>query len=81
MATGGEVLSMLIPTGGWVIIGDKYEDIQFNECQPITKSQFEAGFAKVEDYKAKKETELLAAKQVILDKLGITAEEAAALLA
>ncbi len=36
MATGGEVLSMLIPNGGWYIVGDDYESFKFLECEPIT---------------------------------------------
>jgi len=37
MAKGFEVLSMLIPNGGWVISGNEYEGIEFLECEPITK--------------------------------------------
>lgn len=29
MAKGGEVLSMLLPNGGWYISGNDYEGIQF----------------------------------------------------
>ena len=45
MATGTDVLAMLIPSGGWVIAGNNFENIQFIEATPITKAQFEAGFA------------------------------------
>jgi len=45
MATIQNVLSMLIPNGGYVARGDLYEGIEFLECEPITKEQFEAGFA------------------------------------
>ena len=41
MARGYEVLSMLIPQGGWELTGDTYEGIQFLECEPITKKEFE----------------------------------------
>ena len=37
MAQSYEVLSMLIPNGGYVQIGDTYEGIEFVECEPITK--------------------------------------------
>ena len=80
MATGAEVLSMLIPTGGWVITGDDFEGIQFLEAKPITKAQFNAGFAKVDAYKAEQDAANATAKAALLDRLGITADEARLLL-
>lgn len=80
MATGADVLSMLIPTGGWVISGDDFEGIQFIEAEPITKAEFEAGFAKVDAYKAEQDAKAAAAKTALLDRLGITADEAKLLL-
>jgi hypothetical protein len=80
MATGAEVLSMLIPTGGWVISGDDFEGIKFIEAEPITKAQFTAGFAKVDSYNAAKAAEEAAAKAALLERLGITADEAKLLL-
>ena len=80
MATGADVLAMLIPQGGYYLAGDKYEDIQFLECEPITKEEFEAGFAKVDAWQAQQEAEAEAKKQALLDRLGITAEEARLLL-
>jgi hypothetical protein len=29
MAKGAEVLSMLLPDGGWLLSGEKFEDIEF----------------------------------------------------
>ena len=80
MATGGDVLSMLLPNGGWYIQGDEYEAIQFLECEPITKAQFTAGFAKYDAWKAEQDASKAAAKSALLAKLGITADEAALLL-
>jgi hypothetical protein len=80
MAKGSEVLSMLIPNGGWAITGDEYDGIQFLECDPITKKEFEAGFAKYEALKAAQETERAEAKTALLARLGITSDEAALLL-
>ena len=80
MATGAEVLTMLIPTGGWVITGNNYEGIQFLECAPITKEQFETGFGEYDLLKAAQDTKLAAAKAALLERLGITADEAALLL-
>jgi hypothetical protein len=80
MATGADVLLMLIPNGGWAITGDKYEDIKFIEAEPITKAEFEAGFATVDAYKAEKKAKAEADKAALLERLGITADEAALLL-
>lgn len=80
MATGAQVLTMLIPNGGWVISGDTFEGIQFLHCDPITQKQFEDGFAQYDAWKAKKDAEAAAKRQALLDKLGITAEEAQLLL-
>jgi hypothetical protein len=80
MATGAEVLAMLIPEGGWVIVGDDFDGIQFLECEPITKAKFQLGFAEIDAWKAEQELSQAANKQAILDRLGITAEEAALLL-
>lgn len=81
MATGAEVLNMLIPTGGWVITGDEYEGIKFLEAEPITKTEFKAGFAQYDARKAEQKTAQAAAKAVLLERLGITEAEAKLLLA
>ena len=80
MATGGEVLGMLIPTGGWVISGDEWSGVQFIEATPITEEQFQAGFAQYDAWKAEQDTQAAAAKAALLTKLGITADEAKLLL-
>ena len=83
MANGGEVLSHLIPNGGWVLYGDEFEGIQFMECEPITKQQFLNGFAAVDAIKAKAETDKAAAKasaQAKLAALGLTNDEVAAIV-
>jgi hypothetical protein len=80
MTKGAEVLGMLIPQGGWVITGDAYEGIQFLECDPISKADFEAGFADYDNLKAAQDADRLAAKTALLERLGITADEAALLL-
>ena len=80
MATGGQVLSMLIPEGGWIIYGDDYEAIEFLECEPITQAQFEAGFAQYDAWKAEQDATKAQAKAELLERLGITADEARLLL-
>ena len=82
MATGADVLGMLIPTGGWVIRGDEYEGITFLECEPVTKAQFEAGFAQHDAWKAQQEAAVIATKetaQAKLAALGLTADDLKAL--
>ena len=80
MAKGAEVLRMLIPTGGWVITENDYDSIQFIEATPITKTQFEAGFAQYDAWKAEQDAKAAADKAALLAKLGITADEAKLLL-
>ena len=80
MARGVQVLDMLIPQGGWIIYGNDYETIQFLECEPITKAEFEAGFAQYDAWKAQQEAKAAADKTALLAKLGITADEAKLLL-
>jgi hypothetical protein len=80
MATGSNVLEMLIPEGGWVITGNDYEGIQFLECEPITKEQFKSGFDKYDAWKAEQDATKATDKEALLQRLGITAEEAALLL-
>jgi len=82
MATIQEVLGMLIPNGGYVATGDTYEGIEFIEAKPITKTQFEAGFAQYDAHKAEKEATQIAAKasaQAKLAALGLTTEDLKAL--
>jgi hypothetical protein len=80
MIKGHDVLQMLIPSGGWVIAGDDYDTIQFLECEPITKAEFEAGFAVADAWRADQEAAKAAEKSALLAKLGITADEARLLL-
>jgi len=75
MAKPREVLEMLIPNGGWAISGDEYEGIQFLECEPITKAEFEAGFAQYDAWKAEQDAAKAAKKAALLDRLGLTQEE------
>lgn len=80
MATGGEILSMLIPNGGWYIVGDDYESIKFLECEPITKKQFTDGFAQYDAWKTEQDAAKAAQRQALLTRLGITEDEARLLL-
>lgn len=82
MAKSYEVLAMLIPNGGYVQVGEDYEGIEFIECEPITKQQYEAGFAQYDAWKAeelKKLADKKAAAEAKLAALGFTAEDLKAL--
>ena len=82
MATGADVLTMLIPTGGWSITGNDYEGIVFSEATPITKIQFQAGFAQYDAWKAEQDAQAIAKKeaaQAKLAALGLTADDLKAL--
>jgi hypothetical protein len=81
MAQGYQIVEMLIPNGGWVMTGDTYEGIEFIDCEPITKAQFEAGFAEYDAWKAEQDSAKAAQKAALLDRLGITQDEAKLLLA
>jgi len=82
MATGGEVLTMLCPEKEWVISGDDFDSIQWIKGEPITKAEFEAGFAKVDAWKAEQDAKIEANKsaaQAKLAALGLTADDLKAL--
>jgi hypothetical protein len=82
MATGTEVLTMLIPNGGWIISGDQYEGITFLECDPITEKQFSDGFNSYAGWKAQQDAAEAAAKseaEAKLGALGLTPEDLKAL--
>ena len=82
MTSAGDVLSMLIPQGGWVTRGNDYNAIEWISCEPITKAQFEAGFAQFEAWKTQQEALELAAKNAAQSKLaalGLTADDLKAL--
>ena len=75
MAKGSDVLTMLIPNGGWIITGNEYEGIEFLECKPITKKQFTDGFAKYDAWKTEQDAAKAQAKTALLDRIGLTADE------
>ena len=81
MAKTYEVLKMLCPNVEWSLIGDNFDDINWHgQNSPITKKQFQDGFAQFDSAKAAQETAKAAEKIALLARLGITAEEAALLL-
>lgn len=83
MATSADVLNMLIPNGGWVIYGQDFDTIIYDEgVTPITKAQFEAGFAQYDAWKAEQDAKAITDKeaaQAKLAALGLTADDLKAL--
>jgi hypothetical protein len=80
MATGAEVLSLLIPNGGWIITGDDWDGVEFIEATPITQAQFEAGFAQYDANKAEQDAKAVADKAALLAKLGMNQDDLKTLL-
>lgn len=82
MAQPHEVLAFLRPEGGYVHYGSEYEGIQFLECEPLTKAEYEAGFAQYDVWKAEQDAakaEAKATAQAKLAALGLTVEDLTAL--
>jgi hypothetical protein len=82
MAKSFEVLQMLLPNGGYVQVGDEYEGITFIEAEPITKEQYEAGFAQYDSWKTEQDAAKATAKTTAQSKLaalGLTVEDLQAL--
>lgn len=80
MAKSHEVLRMLIPQGGWATFGDTFEDVLFIECEPISKTEFEAGFAQYDKWKEEQDATKAHERAALLARLGITEDEARLLL-
>lgn len=81
MAKSREVLEMLLPNGGWVIYGDDFDSIRYDDgVNPISKKQFVDGFAQYDAWKAEQDTNKAEAKSALLSRLGITEDEAKLLL-
>jgi hypothetical protein len=82
MINPSNVLAMLCPNVELAIVGDKYEDINWFGADPaISKEEYEAGFAQYEVWKAEQDSAKAAQKAALLDRLGITEDEAKLLLA
>ena len=81
MTKSAQVLTMLIPSGGWAIQGDDFNSIHYDEgVTPLTKKQFDDGFKAVDAWIADQESAKAAEKAALLNRLGITADEALMLL-
>lgn len=83
MATGAEVLEMLLPSGGWVIYDNDFYSILYDKgVTPVSEKDFNDGFAKYDSYKLQKDQSAITAKinaQSKLEALGLTLDDLAAL--
>ncbi len=75
MARSYEVLAMLRPNGGYIQYGEEFEGIEFVDCEPLTKAEWEAGFAQYDFWKAEQDAARATQKAALLDRLGLTQEE------
>jgi hypothetical protein len=82
MTTANEVLGYLLPNGGYVLSGNTYEGLTFIEAEPITKAEYEAGFAQYDAWKAEQDAAKAAKKaaaEAKLTALGLTSDDLKAL--
>lgn len=83
MAKSYEVMAMLCPDGGWILVGDDFDGITWVDDRPrCTKAEFAAGFAKYDKWKAEQDAIALSAKesaQAKLTALGFTVDDLKAL--
>lgn len=83
MATGTDVLGMLCPAGGWIIVGDDFDKITWVDDRPrCTKAQFDEGFTKYDIWKTEQETKAVIARttaEAKLAALGLTSDDLKAL--
>ena len=81
MATGADVMKLLRPNQGWIIIENEFESIKYDAgVIPLTKKEFEDGFAQCDALKATEAKAKATTKAALLTQLGITEEQAKLLL-
>lgn len=71
-----EIAAFLRPNGGYVITGDTFDDIEFIEGEPFTEAEFNQAKLDYSQHLQNVQNQRLA----LLDKLGITVDEAKLLL-
>lgn len=75
-----EVIKFIRPQGGFIVRGNTFDGIEFLECEPFTEEEFNQAKINYQNWKEQKETEAKIKRQALLDKLGITEDEAKILL-
>lgn len=76
-----KALELLKPDGGWVIYGDDFDSIVYDEgVSPLTKKQFDDAVKTIEKNELAQAEAKAAQKQAIAERLGLTADELQVLL-
>jgi hypothetical protein len=76
-----EVLAEILPGVEWSLVGDNFEDINWHgKKAPITEQEFQIKWDALKAKREQDKADKAAARAALLDRLGITAEEAALLL-
>lgn len=77
-----KTIEMLRPEGGYISRGFEYEGIEFIDCEPFTKAEFEAALTQYDDWKSEQDAKAQANKTAAQSKLaalGLTADDLKAL--
>lgn len=78
---GAEVIKMFAPDAEFTIYGDDYDSIIWHKGTPeVSEKDYLAGFATLEQHKANLAKEKAEKKSALLEKLGITEQDAEILL-
>ena len=81
MARSYQVLEMLCPGVEYYQVGQTYEGIDWlGKTPPITIEQYDLGFDQYDAWKAEQNAIKATQRQALLNRLGITEEEATILL-
>jgi len=75
-----EALNSLVPNAKWQLTGDDYSDINWIDGDKPTVEELQNEIELLPQRKAAKQAEAAAKRQALLDRLGITEEEAKLLL-
>ena len=79
---GADIMDLLRPNGGWIMRGDEYEGIEFIDCEPVTKAEFDKDLEDYPQLLADKADQAAADKAnatAKLEALGLTADDLKAL--
>jgi len=79
MSKASKIMEYLRPDGGYLIYGEDYQGIQFVECEPVSKEEYDKVVKDWENIESEMLAIKAATKQAILDKLGISLDDLKAL--
>jgi hypothetical protein len=76
-----EVLNYLLPQGGWTMLDNDFKTLVYEEgITPLTAKQLKDTLENIEAIKLAAQNVEITAKAALLDRLGITQDEAKLLL-